>query len=104
LQHATEQISSGRPAVEPTTRKSGDLPPCTKGVIPRLTFGHTEGEKLMTNTLVSNISANISERLVAGFLALAFGLLLLAASGFAGSDYVHNAAHDTRHAIGFPCH
>jgi cobalt transporter subunit CbtB len=58
----------------------------------------------MTNTLASNISANISERLIAGFLTLAFGLFLLAVSGFAGSNYVHNAAHDTRHAIGFPCH
>jgi cobalt transporter subunit CbtB len=58
----------------------------------------------MTNTLASNISANISERLIAGFLTLAFGLFLLAVSGFAGSNYVHSAAHDTRHAIGFPCH
>jgi cobalt transporter subunit CbtB len=60
--------------------------------------------KLMTNAFVSTASARYSERLFAGVLTLAFGLLLLAGAGFAGSDYVHNAAHDTRHAIGFPCH
>jgi len=29
---------------------------------------------------------------------------MLAGIGFAGSVQVHNAAHDTRHAVGFPCH
>jgi cobalt transporter subunit CbtB len=58
----------------------------------------------MTNALVSTISTRFSERLLTGALTLVFGVLLLAGAGFAGSDYVHNAAHDTRHAIGFPCH
>jgi cobalt transporter subunit CbtB len=58
----------------------------------------------MSNTVSSVLSANIGERQVTGLLVLAFGLFLLAGAGFAGSDYVHNAAHDTRHAIGFPCH
>ncbi|HEX9595539.1 MAG TPA: CbtB domain-containing protein [Anaerolineales bacterium] len=58
----------------------------------------------MTYTLVSTISARLSERLLAGVLVLGLGILLLAGAGFAGSDYVHSAAHDTRHAIGFPCH
>jgi cobalt transporter subunit CbtB len=46
----------------------------------------------------------LSERLFAGALVLAFGLLLVGGAGFAHSDYVHNAAHDVRHAVGFPCH
>jgi cobalt transporter subunit CbtB len=58
----------------------------------------------MTNTLVSTISTRLSERFVTGALTLVFGVLLLAGAGFAGSDHVHNAAHDTRHAVGFPCH
>jgi cobalt transporter subunit CbtB len=58
----------------------------------------------MTNTVVSAVSAHIGDRFLIGILTLAFGLLLLAGAGFAGSDYLHNAAHDTRHAIGFPCH
>jgi len=52
----------------------------------------------------SAISTSIGERQIIGLVVLAFGLLLLAGAGFAGSDFVHNAAHDTRHAIGFPCH
>jgi cobalt transporter subunit CbtB len=58
----------------------------------------------MSNTISSAISTSIGERQLIGLVVLAFGLLLLAGAGFAGSDFVHNAAHDTRHAIGFPCH
>jgi cobalt transporter subunit CbtB len=58
----------------------------------------------MSNIISSALPATIGERQLTGVLVLAFGLLLLAGAGFAGSDYVHNAAHDTRHAIGFPCH
>ncbi|MGD1879401.1 MAG: CbtB domain-containing protein [Kiloniellaceae bacterium] len=35
---------------------------------------------------------------------MAFGLGLVFLTGFAGSTTVHNAAHDTRHAMAFPCH
>jgi cobalt transporter subunit CbtB len=58
----------------------------------------------MINAQASHVATRISERLLAGALTLVFGLLLLAGAGFAGSDYLHNAAHDTRHALGFPCH
>jgi cobalt transporter subunit CbtB len=58
----------------------------------------------MINTITSTISTRLGDRLVAGLLTLTFGLLLLAGAGFAGSDFVHSAAHDTRHALGFPCH
>lgn len=33
-----------------------------------------------------------------------FGAALLFTSGFASSGAMHEAAHDTRHAVGFPCH
>ncbi|HEY7763769.1 MAG TPA: CbtB domain-containing protein [Aestuariivirgaceae bacterium] len=58
----------------------------------------------MIHAQASLTTARVSDRLLAGVLTLAFGLLLLAGAGFAGSDYLHNAAHDTRHALGFPCH
>ena len=35
---------------------------------------------------------------------LLFGAVMLYGVGFASADTVHNAAHDTRHATGFPCH
>ncbi len=49
-------------------------------------------------------SLSISQRLIAGSLALFLGLTLVAGVGFAQNMAVHNGAHDTRHAIGFPCH
>jgi cobalt transporter subunit CbtB len=36
--------------------------------------------------------------------ALALGALVIFAVGFSGLDVAHNAAHDTRHAMVFPCH
>jgi len=35
---------------------------------------------------------------------LLFGLMILYAVGFSSQAVAHNAAHDTRHANGFPCH
>lgn len=37
-------------------------------------------------------------------LALLLGAFLVVGAGLAGSDVIHNAAHDARHAMGFPCH
>ncbi len=37
-------------------------------------------------------------------LALLFGAFLVLGTGFAHSDTIHNAAHDTRHSFAFPCH
>lgn len=49
-------------------------------------------------------SLSLPQRLVAGGLALLLGLTLLVGTGFAGDYRLHNGAHDTRHAMGFPCH
>ena len=37
-------------------------------------------------------------------LAILLGGFILYGVGFAGADILHNAAHDSRHAITFPCH
>jgi cobalt transporter subunit CbtB len=37
------------------------------------------------------------------FAAL-LGVFVIWAVGFSHIDIVHNAAHDTRHSAGFPCH
>jgi len=55
-----------------------------------------------TTTQVQTLS--ISQRLIAGSLALFIGMFLIAGTGFAQNVALHNGAHDTRHAIGFPCH
>ena len=36
--------------------------------------------------------------------AVMLGLILLFAAGFAQATVMHDTAHDTRHAMAFPCH
>ena len=43
-------------------------------------------------------------RLLQILSAMAFGALILFAVGFLPMEAAHNAAHDTRHALAFPCH
>ena len=38
------------------------------------------------------------------FATLSLGLMVLYFVGFSPFTRAHNAAHDTRHANGFPCH
>lgn len=61
---------------------------------------------MLTNDTGLSHSASLSgqQRIAAGALALVFGVFLLFGAGFAHSNTLHNAAHDTRHALGFPCH
>jgi cobalt transporter subunit CbtB len=59
----------------------------------------------MNSTTISTVTGlSLSQRLVAGLLALVLGLLLVGTIGFASDMRVHNGAHDTRHSLGFPCH
>lgn len=37
-------------------------------------------------------------------VAFMMGAGLVFIGGFAHSDVLHNAAHDTRHSLAFPCH
>ena len=53
---------------------------------------------------VTRPAASAGGRVLPTLLAAALGLALLAGSGFAQMPALHNAAHDTRHANGFPCH
>ena len=39
-----------------------------------------------------------------GVLALFLGSIFVLGTGFSHIGAVHNAAHDARHAAGFPCH
>jgi cobalt transporter subunit CbtB len=45
----------------------------------------------------------ISQRLPA-LAVLLIGLVVVYAVGFSSLPRAHSAAHDTRHASGFPCH
>ena len=56
---------------------------------------------IQTSTIAS---LSLTQRLGAGLLALLMGFALVGGVGFASDMAVHNGAHDTRHALGFPCH
>jgi cobalt transporter subunit CbtB len=45
-----------------------------------------------------------SETLKAATLALLLGFSLIYAVGFSETDRLHDSAHDSRHALSFPCH
>ncbi len=49
-------------------------------------------------------STGFATSLIQSLLAAAFGGVLLAGVGFSHIESLHNAAHDTRHSAGFPCH
>jgi cobalt transporter subunit CbtB len=51
----------------------------------------------------AGISRRTAVLLQAGGLLLA-GAVLVFFTGFAQSETLHDAAHDTRHALSFPCH
>ena len=57
----------------------------------------------ITNQDINTVSTTISKPLqLAGILFL--GAIMIFGAGFVNTAAVHNAAHDTRHSQGFPCH
>ena len=55
-------------------------------------------------TYTNALSLTISQRVAAGLVAIILGSAVLYTVGFAPVAVAHNAAHDTRHGLGFPCH
>ena len=54
--------------------------------------------------LTKTVTLSISQRMAAGLMAILLGSALLYTVGLAPMAVAHNAAHDTRHGLGFPCH
>jgi cobalt transporter subunit CbtB len=60
---------------------------------------------MQTNTLSAlTLPAKKIEALKAVIAAFVLGLGLIYAVGFTPMESVHDAAHDSRHALSFPCH
>jgi cobalt transporter subunit CbtB len=57
---------------------------------------------MATKTLATQVA--VSHRVVAGLVCLFIGASAIFMVGLSDMSVAHNAAHDTRHAIGFPCH
>ncbi len=59
---------------------------------------HTSG-----NTL-EHLEVYVPEKIKTLVVALLIGFSLVYIVGLSSPMPIHNAAHDTRHAAGFPCH
>lgn len=56
------------------------------------------------STSTTQTAAASSSRLIQLALAGLLGLFVVGVSGFSHIEAVHNAAHDVRHSLAFPCH
>ncbi len=52
----------------------------------------------------STVTLSISQRIAAGAIAILMGTALLYTVALSPMALAHNAAHDTRHGLGFPSH
>jgi len=68
-----------------------------------ISSGVTKQRRNDMTTLTQTYTGTRSDIMALGLAALA-GILLLATAGFAQASIAHNAAHDARHAVAFPCH
>ena len=57
-----------------------------------------------TQSFEKRIETATLNRMGPALLALLFGGFLVLGVGFAQPSTIHNAAHDGRHALAFPCH
>lgn len=55
-------------------------------------------------TIASTTALASPAQLLPAFSMIAAGLALIFVVGFAPMAVAHNAAHDTRHSVAFPCH
>ena len=58
----------------------------------------------MTTKTLATTDARADTSLATILFVAFIGATLLFAAGFANAAVMHDAAHDTRHSIGFPCH
>jgi len=64
---------------------------------------------MQAETVASPASARLgtaqrSDALIAAAMAALLGAILIWGVGFSPIAALHNAAHDTRHSMAFPCH
>jgi cobalt transporter subunit CbtB len=61
-------------------------------------------DTLQASAYPSRLSHNSDSIRWPALVACALGAVIVFGVGFAGPELIHNAAHDTRHSINFPCH
>jgi cobalt transporter subunit CbtB len=59
---------------------------------------------MTTATQNQSMQARSSARFIPALFAAIFGLAVISITGHVQAAALHDAAHDVRHATGFPCH
>ena len=59
---------------------------------------------MTARSISSGSTTFISERMKTAVAALLLGAFFVWGAGLANAQVLHEAAHDTRHSYGFPCH
>ena len=59
---------------------------------------------MTARSISSGSTVLISERMKTAVAALLLGAFFVWGAGLANAQVLHDAAHDTRHSYGFPCH
>ncbi len=59
---------------------------------------------MTTQTQTSTLSQAKTTRLAAPAVMFVMGAALVFLAGFSHPQSLHDAAHDTRHALSYPCH
>ena len=99
----SESHWAGRPGREggkrAVTRESGDRP-CR--MVTRMPSGVTAKERNMN--AMTQTAAKSGTTLASIIFAALIGATIIFFAGHAQSATLHDAAHDMRHATGFPCH
>jgi cobalt transporter subunit CbtB len=70
----------------------------------RMAAGRAAKGPMMTTQTKTAIRDTAIPTLTAVVTVAALGLFLMVVAGHAQSATLHDAAHDMRHATGFPCH
>ena len=65
-----------------------------------------DGKEIVMTTSSATLSTGVQSK--SGLLPILFsamiGLAIITVTGHVQANALHDAAHDTRHATGFPCH
>ena len=64
----------------------------------------TTGKDMNDQTAALSNTSAASTRLGVAALVFVMGVMLVFGAGFANPQALHDAAHDARHAMSFPCH
>ena len=63
-----------------------------------------QNQSSTTAAQVSGVAPTVISKPLQLVGAVLLGVIILYGAGFLNTAAVHNAAHDTRHSQGFPCH